>query len=94
MTQAYVRRTHSTVLFLGPAKVGFVHIDASHAYRDVKADINAWWPTILSGGILAGHDWNFNSVKRAVKEFAKEIDATINLTLDPTPSWYIYKKED
>jgi hypothetical protein len=35
----------------------FVLLDASHAYQDVKADIQAWLPKIKSGGILAGDDY-------------------------------------
>jgi cephalosporin hydroxylase len=46
----------------------FVFIDADHAYEFVKADIKAWLPKVKSGGILAGHDYNWPSVQQAVKE--------------------------
>lgn len=48
----------------------FVFIDASHEYRDVCADINAWTPKIKSSGILAGDDWGWPGVKKAVQELA------------------------
>jgi len=35
----------------------FVYIDANHAYKYVKEDINIWYPKVKSGGILAGHDY-------------------------------------
>ena len=34
----------------------------------MKADIQAWLPKIKSGGVLAGHDYGWNDVTRAVHE--------------------------
>ena len=47
----------------------FVFIDGNHIYEAVKADINAWFPKIKKGGVLAGHDYQFPGVRRAVDEF-------------------------
>lgn len=50
----------------------FVFLDASHEYEDVLADLNAWYPKVRYGGVLAGHDYNDHSwpgVKKAVDEF-------------------------
>lgn len=58
--------------------LSFVFIDASHDYENVKKDINAWYSKVKSGGTLAGHDWNYHEVMRAVKEFADENKLTIN----------------
>lgn len=46
----------------------FVFIDATHTYEAVKADIEAWLPKIAFGGILAGHDFAEEGVKKAVEE--------------------------
>ncbi len=62
--------------------LNFVFFDASHAYEPVLADIKAWYPKVIKGGWVAGHDyeptetpgpisgglgpWN---VSRAVHEF-------------------------
>lgn len=46
----------------------FVFIDADHSYAAVKADIEAWLPKIKSGGVLAGHDYDFPDVRKAVNE--------------------------
>lgn len=35
----------------------FVYIDADHSYEGVKADLEAYWPLVKSGGIFAGHDF-------------------------------------
>jgi Methyltransferase domain len=46
----------------------FVFIDAAHDYESVKADIKAWYPKVKIGGTIAGHDYNWQSVKKAVDE--------------------------
>ena len=48
----------------------FVFIDGSHDYDSVVADINAWFPKVKKGGILAGDDYVdvWPDVIRAVNE--------------------------
>lgn len=50
----------------------FVFIDASHEYEDVKKDIDNWLKKVKPGGILAGHDYNWPDVTRAVNEVLGE----------------------
>jgi predicted O-methyltransferase YrrM len=50
----------------------FVYIDAEHTYEAVKADLPAWWAKIKHGGILAGHDYGWETVRKAVDEFVAE----------------------
>jgi len=47
-----------------------VYIDASHEYKDVKADIEAWLPRVKPGGWICGHDYRgmFPGVIKAVDE--------------------------
>ena len=35
----------------------FVYIDARHDYCGVKEDLNAYWPKLRPGGVMAGHDF-------------------------------------
>ncbi len=55
------------------ATLDFVFIDGDHSYAAVKADIAAWWPKLISGGLLSGHDYRDDKdygVIQAVDEFA------------------------
>jgi cephalosporin hydroxylase len=51
-------------------ELDLVYLDASHLYEAVLADIDAWWPKVAAGGVLAGHDFTalFPAVQRAVTE--------------------------
>ena len=39
----------------------FAYIDARQDYCGVFEDIDAYWPLVKPGGIMAGHDYNENS---------------------------------
>lgn len=69
--------------------VDFVYIDADHAYANVLADHNTWWPKVKPGGVVAGHDivcpgekpetnWG-RTVQPAVTEFSIAVNRSINL---------------
>ena len=60
--------------------ISFVFIDASHDYENVKNDINAWYPKIKSDGTLAGHDWPYPPIVKAVTEFAEKNSLLINVS--------------
>jgi len=46
----------------------FIYIDASHKYEDVKQDIELCLPKLKYKGIIAGHDYSWSDVKKAVDE--------------------------
>lgn len=68
--------------------VDFVFLDASHNYESVTKDINAWFPKVRSGGIIAGHDYSWDGVNSAVKEFAGE---ELEILTYEGSVWYINK---
>ena len=47
-------------------------LDGEHTRAEVTRDFAAWWPKIKSGGILAGHDYNFPGVNQAVEQHIRE----------------------
>lgn len=51
--------------------LGFIYIDACHYYDHVMADLNAWVPKLVYGGVCGLHDYGNHDydVKRAVTEF-------------------------
>ncbi len=42
---------------LWPFWVDFVWVDGNHSLEGVRGDINAWWPKVRPGGIIAFHDY-------------------------------------
>ncbi len=58
----------------------FCYIDGDHSYNGVKRDINAFWPKLKSGGIMAFHDFDNPAygVKAAVLEFCHNNKITVN----------------
>lgn len=34
-----------------------LYIDADHSYEGVKRDLEAWYPKVKPGGVIAGHDF-------------------------------------
>jgi predicted O-methyltransferase YrrM len=56
-------------------EVDFVFIDAGPCDKNIKA----WYPKIRKGGIIAGHDYNFPTVKKIVKKFSKENNHVLNV---------------
>lgn len=86
----------------------FVYIDADHDYEHCKADIEAWFPKVRNGGLVAGHDFldwtkeqgaqvNFG-VKQAVTEFCAKNGYKMHLTTDdyfegnPYQTWWFIKE--
>lgn len=46
----------------------FIFIDADHRYEQVKRDIEGCLSLLLPGGIISGHDMNWEGVNKAVVE--------------------------
>ncbi len=49
------------------ASIDAVFIDGDHSEEAVRWDISAWLPKVKPGGIIAGHDFDQDGVRNAVK---------------------------
>ena len=82
-------------------QLDWVYIDADHSYKAVKADIEAWYPKVRTGGLVAGDDYIDSiseigtfGVKSAVDEFVAKNGYELKLSADkknPNRSWYFIK---
>jgi hypothetical protein len=68
----------------------FVYIDSDHSYEGVTEDLEAWYPKVRKGGMIAGHDYvNFvaNRTKKHIRckdgidDFVKKYDKEKDLML-------------
>jgi hypothetical protein len=80
--------------------VGCVYLDSNHGYRHVTQELNAWWPKVADGGILAGDDFRTGlsedkstwfAVSQAVMDFTKKNNLALFRTSDGL-DWYILKR--
>ena len=72
----------------------WIYIDADHTTRSVFRDIYFWWHKVRPGGIVAGHDWQIDSVRQGVNEFLEEMGHkyVVNVTKPSLgTSWWIQK---
>ena len=59
-------------LSVEPSSLDFVYIDANHTAAACLADMRAWLRTLRPGGWLCGHDFAFEPVRAAAREFLSE----------------------
>ncbi|NBW17391.1 MAG: class I SAM-dependent methyltransferase [Caulobacteraceae bacterium] len=60
--------------FVRDESVDLVYVDGDHRYEAVVADIQGWKPKLRKGGVLAGHDWSFPAVQKALSETLGKVD--------------------
>lgn len=63
-----------------------VFIDGDHRYEYVRHDIEFWKTWTTSGGLICGHDSQYEAVDKAVREFFPEFKVA-----DQTTIWYVTK---
>ena len=80
----------------------WIYLDATHTYAAAKRDIHAWYPKVRVGGLVSGHDYQFQhqsigdgytfGVKDAIDEFASARNLRVYTTSEPyLPSFYFLK---
>jgi predicted O-methyltransferase YrrM len=68
--------------------IDVVYIDGDHRFEFVKKDLELWLPKLKEDGIISGHDYSTNSVKKAIKEV---IGDQTKKFLFRDDSWLIFK---
>jgi predicted O-methyltransferase YrrM len=58
-------------------KADLIYIDAGHETENVYQDILAWYPHLVSGGVLCGDDWMWESVREGVIRAADVLNLKI-----------------
>jgi hypothetical protein len=66
-TRFYRMASTEAAKMIGNHSLDFIYIDARHDYCGVTEDIEAYWPKLRPGGLMAGHDFMFNSQVRALQ---------------------------
>lgn len=80
----------------------WVYLDATHTYAEAKADLAAWYPKVRVGGLISGHDYQFQhqsigdgyvfGVRDAIDEFAAARHSRVYSSMEPyLPSFYFLK---
>jgi len=92
----WLRMTSDEAVDKIPNELDFVYIDGNHRYEFVKDDIENYLPKVREGGLLAGHDYEFSEVHRAVNEILKkDYHIYSGKSLDCNPyDWWIFKGEN
>jgi hypothetical protein len=73
-----------------------VYLDACHTYEAVKQDLEAWYPKVKPGGVIAGHDFinPAYGVLQAVNEFSIRYTAKVHViheNHDSDAGFWFYK---
>lgn len=82
------------------SSVDFIYVDADHSYNATLLDLQAWYPKLRSGGLMAGHDFldgenicgSEFGVRSAVFEFLKDKTHRLYTTGGAWPTWWYVKE--
>jgi len=88
--QFYVNTSEDAAQFFRHDSLDFCYIDGDHSYEAVKKDIKLYYPKIVKGGVLGGHDFcgSCPGVCRAVIEFVDKNKLKLNSW---DKDWWIIK---
>jgi hypothetical protein len=86
-------RSNVAVLIFPNNFLDWVYLDANHSFLETKMDIARWFHKVRSGGMIAGDDWDWPSVNRAVYETIMALgnNTPVTITTIGNRSWYFIK---
>jgi predicted O-methyltransferase YrrM len=69
--------------------IDMLFIDAEHTYEALKSDIEAWWPHLKPGGILAIHDYRDAQFPGVTKAFDEKFGSAVVHEYPSTVAWVV-----
>lgn len=79
--------------------LGFCYLDASHDFISVVNDLHAWFPKLIKGGVMSGHDYLnkrfgvFQAVQGFVNQLSVNLKKPISLQVlgegDGASFWFV-----
>jgi hypothetical protein len=65
--------------------VSLLYLDGDHSYEGVMRDLRLWYPKVVKGGIIAGHDYLNKSygVNKAVSDFMWDVSCGRDNNCEP-----------
>lgn len=96
-----IRKTSLEALAdIGDESLDFVYIDAAHDYENVFRDVSGWYHKVRQGGIVSGHDYDFEhrydhlaGAVKAIDDYTAINEIKFRLTKDYPPSWFFIKEQ-
>jgi predicted O-methyltransferase YrrM len=75
---------------LVPNDIDYCFVDADHTYPGCKRDLEAWWPKMGRGSIIAGHDYSkwFPGTVVAVDEVCERLGKVRPLLSENSAVWW------
>ena len=74
-----LHRNRSSHIHSAIGEIDFLFIDGNHGYDDVSNDLKLYAPKVKVSGIISGHDYQIDTVKKAVDRYAKKVKRRINI---------------
>jgi len=68
----------------------FIFVDTYLTYEQVKNDLELWYPKVKKGGLFCGHDYDAETVQRAVAQFRYKHN--INNYMSIYDSTFVWRK--
>lgn len=78
-------------VYIADNELDYIFIDADHSYAATLQDCITFYPKVKSNGIFSGHDYQLDSVKKAVTEFRENNNISSTLCFADNNVWYWYK---
>ncbi len=75
-------------------KFDVIFLDGDHTFETVRKELHGFWTKVNEGGVLAGDDYDWPEVRRAVDEFANEKNLHVKfLSKEPRgyPTYFFLK---